>query len=178
MDNIQFAPRKTNEYVPMTRRYPDLCRRVLMRDSKIAARLITAWDVEQDAEKVLGIFLKEQKNLSHERYWECLRTVWVLAGSVVLAPSFRRLLCSTRPSRHYFSTPEEAAQLRALPESFVVYRATNDVADGGLSWTLSKEYGLWYMERFGKAHLSERMISRKDVFALINRNNEAEIILL
>lgn len=174
----QFGTPKVNEVMPMTRRYPDLCRRVLIRDGKIAAQLITAWDVEQDAEKVLAIFLKEQKNLSHERYWECLRTVWVLTGSVALAPTFRRLMSSTRRSRYYFSTPEEAAQLRFLPETFTVYRAANDIADGGLSWTLSKEYAHWYMERYGKTLLLERTISKKDVFALINRNNESEIILL
>ena len=71
------AVRGNNEAIPMTRRYPNLPNKVLKRDSGIARKIITAWDLEKDAEKVLSIYLKECKNLSDERYWELSRTVWL-----------------------------------------------------------------------------------------------------
>lgn len=33
----------------MTRRFPQLPKKVLMRDSKIVAKLVLAWDLEQDS---------------------------------------------------------------------------------------------------------------------------------
>ena len=61
---------KNNELIHMTRRYPKLRKKVLLRDSKIVMKLTRAWDLENDKEKVLAIYLKEKDNLSHERYWE------------------------------------------------------------------------------------------------------------
>ena len=43
-----------NEFVPMTRRYPDLRKKVLERDAKVANKLIVAWDIERDSDKVLA----------------------------------------------------------------------------------------------------------------------------
>lgn len=162
----------------MTRRFPQLPKKVLMRDSKIVAKLVLAWDLEQDSEKVLDIYLKEQNNLSDERYWELMRTVWILCGSVENADTFRKLMQSKRKQKHYFSTPEEAKKLREMSDSFEAYRATNDPKDGGLSWTISKEYALYYKETFDKSILLSGEFYKKDVFAYIERNNEYEIIIL
>lgn len=162
----------------MTRRYPQLPKKVLMRDGKIAAKIMLTWDVEQDEEKVLAIYLKEQGNLSDERYWELMRTVWILCGSVENADTFRKLMQSKRKQRHYFSTPEEAKKFREMPDSFYVYRATNDANDRGLSWTVSKEYALYYKENFNKSLILSGEINKKDVFAYIERNMEFEIIIL
>lgn len=162
----------------MTRRYPQLSKKVLMRDSKIAAKIILAWDLEQDEEKVLNIYLKEQGNLSDERYWELMRTVWILCGTVENADTFRKLMQSKRRQRHYFSTPEEAKKFREMPDSFEAYRATSDRADKGLSWTISKEYAMYYKETFNKSLILTGEFYKKDVFAYIERNNEYEIIIL
>lgn len=175
MMNIEGA---NNERVPMTRRFPNLPKKVLRRDSQISLKLISAWDNEHDVAKVLSIYQKEIRNLSDERYWEFMRSVWIIAGSVSTAPFFRKLMTAKRKHSYYFSTPEEAKKLRALPETFDIYRATNDENDGGLSWTLSKDYAEWYKQVFDKANVICRTVNRKDIFAFIERNNEAEIILL
>jgi hypothetical protein len=170
-----------NEKVFMTRRYPNLSRKVLERDANIAIKLINAWDFEKDSEKVLEIFLKEKKNLSDERYWELLRTVWIISGKLSNIDVFRELFSSTRKERYYFSTPEEAKKLRGMSNLLHVYRAINTLngfVDNGISWTLSREYAESYKQMYCKNTIIERDIEKSKIFAFIDRNLESEIIIL
>lgn len=162
----------------MTRRYPKLRKKVLLRDSRIVLKLTRAWDLENDKEKVLAIYLKEKDKLSHERYWELMRTVWIICGSVENSELFKYLMESWRPQKHYFSTPEEAQKLREMDDGFTVYRATNDRNDGGLSWTTSLEYAKEYKEMHNKNEVIWMCIKKSDVFAYIERNNESEILII
>jgi hypothetical protein len=164
--------------VPMSRRYPNLKQKVLKRDGEIAKKIILSWDIEKDHEKALQIFLHEKYNLSDERYWELLRTIWVISGCLDNVNLFRRLMMCGRPQKFYFSTPEDAKKLRELPEIFEVYRACNDDHDGGISWTLSKDYAKSYKKEYSKSYLITRTIEKFEVFALIQRNLESEIIIL
>lgn len=166
-----------NELVGMTRRNPPIKDKQRKRDSKISARIVQAWDIEGNAEKVLEIFLKEKDNLSSYRYWEILRSVWILAGSLETIDIFYNLFRAPKPNRYYFSTPEEAQKRRSLPEMFIIYRATNDPFDGGLSWTLSRDYALWYARKFSKSRVIYMTIYKEAVFAVIDRNKESEILL-
>ena len=161
----------------MTRRYPALRKKVLERDGKIAQRLIRAWDYEKNANKVLDIFLKEKNNLSNERYWELLRTVWILCGKRENVDLFRGLMTSSRDNRYYFSTPEEAKRLREMPDEVTVFRAENLGENGGISYTLSLEYAQWYQNAFKKDGITVRKVSKKEIFAFIERNKEEEIII-
>lgn len=183
-----------NSHIVMTRRYPDLPKKVLIRDSKIVERLVHAYDVEKDLDKTLALYLKECKNLSDERYWELMRTVWVICGNSDNADVFRGLMKSKRKQRYYFSTPEEAKFLRELPEMFTVYRATNmfksyegyeksflvvpDESDKGISWTLDTKYAEKFKQMYNKQYIIHRQVNRADVFAYIERNLESEIIIL
>ncbi len=170
-----------NVNVPMTRRYPKLKQKVLLRDSKIAEKIIKAWDLNHSQTEVLRIFVQENKNLSDERYWELLRTVWILCGSIEYNDLFRKLMQSGRKERYYFSTPEEQKKLKEMPDSLQVYRACNSVngiADNGLSWTLSKDYAEWYRQAYSKNTIIKRNINKAQVFAYVDRNNEEEIIVL
>jgi len=166
-----------NEQVFMTRRYPALSQKVLVRDGVIAKKIIQAWDVEHDADKVLSIFIKEKNNFSDERYWEMLRTVWIVSGGLKNVDIFRQLFLSKRKERFYFTTPEDAKKLRELPDVFNVYRAGSD-NDGGISWTLSKEYAETYQKQYAKEKIMMQTILKKVVFAYIQRNKEDEIIIL
>lgn len=166
-----------NERVAMTRRYPTLKPKVLKKDSEISRKLITAWDTEKDSEKVLSIYLKEKNNLSDERYWELMRTVWIIAGSLENVGVFKQLMQSTRKERHYFSTPEDTKKLREMNEEFLVYRAGSD-NDNGISWTTSKEYAEQYLRMYNKEKVLTNLVNRKNVFAYIQRNLEDEIIIL
>lgn len=166
-----------NQIVGMTRRYPDLSQKVLRRDAEIAKRIVSAWDNDKDSEKVLAIYLKEKNNLSDERYWELMRTVWILSGSILNVSVFKPLMLSSRKQRHYFSTPEDAKKLRELPDTFEVYRAGAE-NDGGISWTTDKEYAENYKAIYNKEKILQKVISRKEAFAYIQRNLESEIIIL
>src|SRR5678816_2103284 len=141
-----------NELIPMTRRYPKLAGKVLKRDSKIVQRMINMWGEKTDAnveavrEDLFRYYLKEMKSLSDERYWELLRTVWILCGCIERLEEFRALFLSRRPERYFFSTPEEAKRLREMEFPVRVYRAANEPNDG-ISWTLSFDYAKDYKEK-------------------------------
>lgn len=166
-----------NEIIPMTRRYPNLRQKVLLRDSKIVQKMISAWDEKHDEQLLLNTYLNECKNLSDERYWELLRTVWILCGKLENIEIFKLLFQSKRPQRHYFSTPEEAKELREMPDSFTIYRACDEDNDGGISWTTSLHYAVKYKQMFDKKRILEATIEKSKVFAYINRNAEFEVIV-
>jgi hypothetical protein len=175
MNPIEQLP--NNVKIPMTRRYPKLPEKVLRREAKISMQLINAWDIEHNPKKVLEIYLREAPKLSDERYWELMRTVWIVCGNNEIAPIFRKLMQSPRKQKFYFSTPEEMKRLREF-DFIKIYRATNDENDGGISWTLSEKYAEWYKEVYNKSMILTKIIHKNDVFALIERNNEEEIIYL
>jgi len=166
-----------NEFIPMTRRYPNLRQKVLLRDSKIVQKMMVAWDQKHDEHLLLSTYLNEIKNLSNERYWELLRTVWILCGKLENIGIFKLLFQSKRAQRHYFSTPEEAKEFREMPDFLKVYRACNEYNDGGISWTTSFEYAEKYKQMFNKKMILEATIEKSRVFAYINRNAEFEVIV-
>lgn len=166
-----------NEYIPMTRRYPNLKPKQLLRDSKIAKKIINAGDTDKNEQKLVDIFLKEKELLSHPRYWEILRSVWIVSGSTENAPIFSTLMQSKRPYRNYFMSPEDEKYFNDLPAEFVVYRACN-IPDNGISWTLNKEYAESFKQQALKQTVLERVVSKSDCFAYINRNDEQEVLIL
>lgn len=176
MDNSKKT-KGNNESIKMTRRFPKLLNKVLIKDSEIVKKIVFAWDIEKNSNKVLSIYLKEHKNLSNERYWEILRTVWIICGTVENSELFKNFMKSNRKEKYYFSTPEELKFLRELPNDIVVYRATN-IKDVGLSWTLSKDYADWYAKEFNKETVICKIIDKKQIFAYIERNKESEILIL
>lgn len=195
-----------NESVPMTRRKPvGLSRKQLEKDSDIAKELIYLWDIKHEMKAMLGFFLSERARLSHQRYWELLRTVWLAVGDRENYVIFRRLFSVKRPWKVFLMTPEEEAFLAALPDSFEVYRAAYpgeyNVFDGsekekwamatvavaemnpipannpGLSWSLSKEW----TEAYAKIHnrvFIERRVKKSEVTEYFNRRGENEIVIV
>lgn len=176
MDFIHERP--NNMRVPMTRRYPNLKQKQLQRDAKIASKLIELWDIHNDQHEVFRYFLSNRHKLSPERYWELLRTVWILCGSVERSPVFVDLFIADKRSQHYLMTPEEHQALRDLPDEMDVYRATNLKGDAGLSWTYNLDYAKKYQRMFNKTYLLTERIEKFEIFALFNRNLEYELILL
>lgn len=166
-----------NELIPFTRRYPDLKQKQALRDSKIAKQIITAWDVNKSQEEVLRVFLKDNSQLSNPRYWELLKSVWIICGSLENQEVFRKLMSSTRPFKAYFMSPEEKEAFDNLPEEITAYRACNG-DDKGLSYTLSREYAEQYRDMYDKELIHVRKINKVEIFAFINRNAEEELIIL
>jgi len=167
-----------NESVEMTRRYFDLPKKIELRDSKICKQIGIAWDFEQDKEKVFSLFLKNSQLLSTQRYWELLRSVWIICGNMENIEMFILLMNSNKKNKYCFSTPEEAKILREMPDEFKVYRACNEQYDRGISWTYNLEYAEYYKSAFNKLLIVSKIIKKSDVFALINRNKESEILIV
>ncbi|UZS00250.1 hypothetical protein [Chondrinema litorale] len=167
-----------NETISFTRRYPKLRQKVLRRDSEIAKKIIKAWDIERDQNKVFEIFLNKRNNLSDYRYWELLRSVWVICGSVARQDIFRHLFTTNRKHKHYFSTPEEHERFKNLPEQFEVWRGTNTENDTAFAWSLSKEVAEWHKEAYQRKFLISKTVNKSQCFALIERNKEEEILII
>lgn len=166
-----------NEHSDFTRRIPALPQKQLARDGKIAGQIIRAYEEENGAEKVKDIFFRKAKLLSNPRYWELLRTVWVVAGSTENANEFRPYFKSSRPCKGWFMTVEDAEALEKMPFPITVYRAYSQDPDPGISWTLDAEWCKEYAKAHGRK-VKSRTVERKDIFAYISRRGEEEIIIL
>lgn len=176
-----------NEKRPFTRRIPALPRKNLERDSKIITQIMRAYDVENDLRKVKEIFFRKCRLLSNPRYWEVLRTVWVVAGSTETSDEFRPYLKSTRPCKGWFMTVEDAETLDKMQFPLTVYRAYDpyydtpegleDGGDPGISWTTDKEWCEGYAKSKNRV-VKSRTVERKDIFAYISRRGEEEIMIL
>lgn len=116
-----------NERTDFTRRIPTgLSDRQMARDAKIAQQFIRIQQQggQHAAEKMLDLFFRKARLLSHPRYWELMRTVWIAAGSTETAPMFRRLMKSARPCKSWFMTPEDAAVFDAMQFPLTVWART------------------------------------------------------
>jgi hypothetical protein len=180
MEELMFKPLSlaVNETIPMTRRTPKLKQKVLERDSEVARKLIHAWDVEGDKDKVLQIFIKNRNKLSDERYWELLKTVWLIAGSIETSHHFYSLFTSNRPCFDWFCTKEEREFLRNLPNQFTVYRVCDEENDGGFSWTLDRTFAEMYQKANNRKLIIERNVWKGEVFAYLDRRAESEILII
>lgn len=160
-----------------TRRIPVLSRKQEDIDAKIARRLVYAWDVLHDADRVREVFFKDAHRLSDPRYWEILRSVWVAAGTTDTAELFRPYFLSRRGCKSWFMTVEDAARLDRMQFPIKVWRAYDREPDPGISWTIDKDW----CEAYAKVHnrsVKEREVNRDEVFAYISRRHESEIVIL
>lgn len=170
-------PLAYNEYSDFTRRIPSLPRKQLERDTKIVKQICSAWDEEQDTERVKEIFFHKAHLLSNPRYWEVMRTVWAVCGSTDNADEFRPYFKSSRPCRSWFMTVEDAAALEAMSFPLTVWRAYGRDPDPGISWTTDEAWCRRYAEAMGRK-VKSRTVEREDIFAYISRRGESEIIIL
>ena len=168
-----------NKHSDFTRRIPAYPPKVQARVDKIARQLIHAGDVEGDYEKVKDIFFRKASLLPNPTYWELLRTVWVAAGNTENVHEFLPFFKSSRPSRSWFMTVEDAKVLDAMEFPLTVWRAYDpDIdPDPGISWTRDKEFAYGYAQHMGRV-VKSRVVERADIFAYVSRRGEEEIIIL
>ena len=160
-----------------TRRIPVLSRKQEEIDAKVARKMVYAWDVLHDPERLREVYFKNARRLSNPRYWELLRTVWVAAGSTDTADLFRPYFQSLRTCQSWFMTVEDAAALERMKFPLKVWRAYDREPDPGISWTIDREW----CEAYAKVHnraIKEREVERDEVFAYVSRRHESEIIIL
>lgn len=168
-----------NEIHDFTHRNPSfLSKKQLERDSKIVRQIVTAYDVEEDARKVVDIFFRKCHLLSNPRYWEIMRTVWVVGGNHTNVEHFKELMKSNRQAKSWFMTLEDAEELEKMNFPILLYRAYDiRYEDKGISWTDNFD---WVMNRaeIHKLTVKKRLFTRNEIFAYISRRGENEFIIL
>lgn len=171
--------RAYNEIHDFTHRNPSyLSKKQLERDSKIVKQIVAAADVDGDPKKVVDIFFRKCHLLSNPRYWEVMRTAWVIGGNHTNVEKFKQLVMSDRPAKSWFMTKEDAEALEKLNYHILLYRAYDArYKDKGISWTSNFD---WVMD-YAVAHkltIKKRLFDRNDIFAYISRRGEDEFIIL
>lgn len=170
----RFAP---NTHTEFTRRIPSLPKKQMARDARIAKAIVVAYDLHNDIGRVKELFFKNAKLLSNPRYWELMRTVWVVTGSTDNAHEFIPYMKSNRPCKGWFMTPEDAEALDKMQFPLTVWRAYDNEPDPGISWSINKEWVENYAKVKGRK-VKSRQVERKQIFAYISRRLESEIIIL
>lgn len=169
-----------NETHAFTRRNPTfLTKKQQERDWKIAKQIIHAWDVDFDKQKVMDIFLAKCHLLSDPRYWEMLRSVWIVCGSTDNASQFRKYFLANRRAKSWFMTPEDSEHLDSLNFPVTLYRAYNPdtPTDEGISWTDDLEWCKEYAQIKGRI-IKQQQFTRDEIYAYISRCGESEFIIL
>lgn len=167
-----------NEKISFTRRiHNNVSLRHQRNVSDMARKMVTAWDEQHNPEEVLRIFKQGQQGICDYHYWEFLRTVWITCGHTKYLKLFYQWFTSKRKEKWCFMTPEEAKRLRELPNPVTCYRAINE-GQKNFSWTLNHEYAQWYASQFKKEIIQKMEITKDEIFALIERNGEEEILVL
>jgi hypothetical protein len=114
--------------------------------------------------------LKSQKlsHLTDEEVWKLIEDIWIDGE---MNSSNRQLW------EKIFSIRKVPSSLtKHLPNEMVVYRGGNP---DGLSWTLSKEQGLWFANRFDEdLPLCSMKIKKEDVLFFTDKREEDEVIVL
>jgi len=169
-----------NQQIPFTiRTLPSwVSKKQKIKDAKVSKKLINAWDRLQDKNKVLDVFIKYSSSLSDFRYWELLRSVWIISGGKLTELDFLIFFNSKKKHKNWFMTPEEETFLFNLKDKVKVYRACNTGEENGFSWTLSSDYSKEYKLRFKKEKIISKIINRSSIYAYINRNKEQEILII
>ena len=167
-----------NEAIPFSPRIPfAISKTQAKRDGEIAKELVYLADVMNRPDLLLAAFYENRSRLSHERYWEFLKIVWIRCGTIERLPLFRQLFGSKRPCKRWLMSPEEEAKLAGLPDEFTVWRAPRPGGDEGISWSIERAFIVQYAEANGR-EVIERTVKKADVFAYFDRAGEGEVIIL
>ena len=158
---------------------------------------------------------KDKWRLDDKKYWELLRFLWLENSEKIRTSSFEwyRLFSCNRENKEFFMNEEEREYFNKLPNEFVVYRGfvdristikkvslspdinwdllkRNTLCSIGFSYTLSKEVGYKYVEKYKKynkenkienfiiqSDLFETIVTKEEVFGFINEKKEQEILI-
>jgi|694.fasta_scaffold13359_11 hypothetical protein len=152
--------------------------------------------------------------LDNREYWELLRLIWIENNEPIIENGgelWRELFLCDREQKEFFMNEEERYYFNNLPNEFVVYRGfvntkptenmktenlkfwrKNWVGDIGFSYSMSKEIGKKYFEKYKvydkekefpysttkkESDLFEGLVKKEKVFGFINKKNEEEILI-
>lgn len=133
----------------------------------------------------LDAFLEIAEFLRGKEYWELLSNIWVDSENIGQNMSkWIKVLSAEKPYKRNFMNSYERKELEKLPETLKVWRGYKPGINSlhpknGLSWTLDLGIARWFAERYGTdGKITSRTIIKKEIFALLLRRNEKEVILL
>ena len=130
----------------------------------------------------LRAFLEIRFKLGDREYWEFLSQLYVESEAIHQnIGAWKEFLSEKRPCSEFFMTLKDREVLKALPETFPIYRGYGRYKSG-LSYTLSREMAEWFASRFAKSgepagNVRERTIAKTQVFAYLGARNEQEIVI-
>ena len=127
--------------------------------------------IEQPYRPLILLELLNSQKLSYltdEEVWKLIEDIWIDGELNSSNRILWKMIFSSRKVPSSF--------LKGLPNEMVVYRGGNP---DGLSWTLRKEQGLWFANRFDEdLPLCSMKIKKKDVLFFTNKREEDEVIVL
>ncbi len=131
----------------------------------------------------LDAFSEIQHNLKPIPYWELLGSLWTDSDNIYQNfDAWKYYWHVDHPYRHRIMDADERKQLRAMPETFEIYRGVRHKKSiRGLSWTIDKNRAIWFANRYAgttpSAYLATATVSKSNVLAYFTGRNEKEIVI-
>lgn len=115
-------------------------------------------------------------------YWQLLGEVWSDTENFWQNKKvWIKVFQSPRKQKHEFMDSAEQAALRALPAKLKIYRGHHSKNQSGISYTLDRKIAEWFAQRVairGSGQVTERTVTREDVFAVLLNRNENEVLVI
>lgn len=118
-----------------------------------------------------------------KEYWSLVAEVWRNSNNIWQNyETWREMWTASVPNREFAMSADDCAMLARLPENVEVWRgiACNGGLDG-MSWTSSRDYGIWFAQRSaairGRPTLIRGMVKKVDILAAFDEA-EQEIVAL
>lgn len=118
-----------------------------------------------------------------EEYWPLVAEVWRDSNNIFQDyDAWRELWTADVPKREFAMSADERGTFAALPESVEVWRGIRcENGMHGMSWTLCRDYGIWFAQRSGarreRPMLIRGMVMKADILAAFD-GVEQEIVAL
>ncbi len=111
--------------------------------------------------------------------WELLGSIWTDSENLWQIPNLRELLTAPKRHREQIMSLEEQDFLKALPNTFRIYRGCQSNNRSGFSWTLNRYTAEWFARRLSKLKpvVVSALVEKKDVIAYFSGRNESEIVV-
>ena len=167
---IQIVDEGRNEFECIQQRI-DLWNKFFLTDKPSSSEIQRIlWWMEKPfrPDCLLEILKKDSSHLTDEEVWELVTDTW---SETEFNSGIREIWLELFSLRKPIPSLKEE-----LPEEMTVWRGGHCE---GFSWTLSREIGEWFVERFGEeTPLLSMKVKKSDVLFYTNDRHEEEVVLL
>jgi len=135
----------------------------------------------------IGAFMELRDEMYDRNYWPLLREVWTDSENIYQhAMDWWECLSSDRRKRRLFTSCEDRAILRSMPNELRIYRGTSQEETLGtylgFSWTTDRDKALWFARRFNREGVAPTLasgyIKKCDALGYVNARGEKEVVAL